>query len=207
VGNIPPAITSVSASGGSTQVIVVYSESVEQVSATKSSNYVINNGITVISASLGTDLKTVTLTTSSHTDGETYSLIVNNVKDRASTPNVVAPNTTMSFTFVAQLIISNLTVASGKTYEVVQNGLSNGDLVYIDRTYTYSTMPSSLQGSTYIKTANADKTSSGASFITFDVNQDVTVYVAHDDRITIKPSWMASFTDTTPKTLLLRILP
>ena len=31
--------------------------------------------------------------------------------------------------------------------------------------------------------------------MSFDVNQDVTVYVAHDDRAPI-PSWMASFTDT-----------
>jgi hypothetical protein len=28
------------------------------------------------------------------------------------------------------------------------------------------------------------------------VNQDVTVYVAHDDRITTKPSWLGSFADT-----------
>jgi hypothetical protein len=94
------------------------------------------------------------------------------------------------------LVISNLTVASGKAYEVVYNGLQIGALVYIDRTYTYSSVANWLKASTYIKTANDDKGSSGGAFITFDVNQDVTVYVAHDDRITAKPSWLASFTDT-----------
>jgi hypothetical protein len=69
-------------------------------------------------------------------------------------------------------------------------------MVYIDRGYTYSTVPTWLQGATYIKTANGDKNSSAVSFLTFDVNQDVTVYVAYDSRVTTKPSWLESFTDT-----------
>jgi hypothetical protein len=91
--------------------------------------------------------------------------------------------------------ISNLTVASGETYEIVENGLQNGVMAYSDRDYTYSTVPNWLQGTTYIKTANDDKNSSAASFLTFDVNQDVTVYVAYDSRVTTKPSWLESFTD------------
>ncbi|MFQ5965361.1 MAG: fibronectin type III domain-containing protein [Candidatus Scalinduaceae bacterium] len=192
----PPTVISVSAGGVSTQIVVVFSEPVELSSATNISNYNVNNGITVSSASLGSDLKTVTLTTSPHTEGLSYTLIINNVKDRASIPNVIAPNTTENYTFIAQLIISNLTVASGKPYEVVQSGIHNGELVYIDRTYTYSNVPTLIEGAIYIKTANGDKASTSSSFITFEVNQDVTVYIAHDDRITTKPSWMTSFTDT-----------
>lgn len=125
-----PTITSVSTSGNPNQVIVVYSEPVEQASATDISNYSIDNAIVVSSASLDSDQKTVTITTSSHTDGVTYSLIVNNVKDIASTPNMIAINTTKSYTFVLQLVINNLTVSSGQTYEIVQNGLQDGVLVY-----------------------------------------------------------------------------
>ena len=100
-------------------------------------------------------------------------------------------------TVSAQLVISNLTVSSGKNYEIVANGLQTGALAYIDRTYTYSSVPALLQGTTYIKTANDDKALSGASFITFDVNQDVIVYVAHDDAIGTRPSWLtSSYTDT-----------
>jgi hypothetical protein len=69
-------------------------------------------------------------------------------------------------------------------------------MVYIDRESIYSTVLTLVKGATYIKTANKDKGESKSSFITFDVNQDVTVYVAHDDQITKKPSWLTSFTDT-----------
>ena len=47
------------------------------------------------------------------------------------------------------------------------------------------------------KTANSDKSSSAVSSLSFDVNQDVIVYVAHDDAIGTKPLWLTSvFTDT-----------
>jgi hypothetical protein len=102
----------------------------------------------------------------------------------------------VGYTFSNQLQITNLKVASGKAYRIVVDGLQNGARAYVDRKHKYSTVPASLQGSTYIKTANSDNKSKAASFLTFDVNQDVTVYVAHDDRITTKPSWLASFTGT-----------
>jgi fibronectin type 3 domain-containing protein len=192
----PPTIISATASSDPTQVIVVFSEAVEQTSATSVTNYNIDNSIITSSATLSSDLKTVTLTTSPHTEGLSYTLIINNVKDRASIPNMIAPNTTENYTFVAQLVISNLTVASGLNYEVVKDGLQAGAVVYIDRGFIFTSIASSLQGATYIKTANNDKGSTGISFLNFDVNQDVTVYVAHDDRITIKPSWMVSYIDT-----------
>ena len=192
----PPTITTVNTGGVSTQIVVVFSEPVEQASTENTANYNINSGIIVSGASLGSDLKTVTLTTSSHTDGDSYTLTVNNIKDRASVPNMIAANSQMTYTFIVQLVNSNITVTSGQTYEIVHNGLQDGALVYVDRTYTYSGVPISVKGATYIKTANDDKLSGDSSFITFDVSQDVSVYVAHDDRIIVKPSWMTSFTDT-----------
>jgi hypothetical protein len=195
VDTTPPAISSVNINSP-TQVNVVFSEPVEESSSTDVLNYSIDNAITVFTASLGSDLKTVTLTTSEHTDGVTYILTVNNIMDLASTPNMIAPNTTVSYTFVNQLVISNLTVESGRAYEIVENGLQNGAMVYIDRGSIYNSAPTLLKGTTYIKTANNDKGESKSSFLTFDVNQDVTVYVAHDNRITKKPSWLTSFTDT-----------
>jgi len=175
---------------------VAFSEPVELPSATHIANYDISNGINISNASLASDLTTVTLTSSPHTEGLTYTLTVNNIKDRASTPNVIASDTQKAYTFIAQLIISNLTVASGQPYEVVDSGLQPGALVYLDRSYTFTNVPTALEGTTYIKTANGDKGSSGSSFLSFDVNQDVTVYVGHDNRNTTKPSWMASFADT-----------
>jgi len=193
----PPNITSVSLTEGvSTQVTVVFSEEVEQSSAANVSNYSIDNDISVSGAALGADLKTVTLTTSLHSEGPTYKLTVNNISDRSNNNNVIESNTTVSYTFVAQLVISNLSAASGLNYEFVTDNLIYGELVYIDRSITFKNVPESLQNDSYIKTANDDKESVGNSFITFDVNKDVTVYVVHDERIDPKPSWMESFTAT-----------
>ena len=94
------------------------------------------------------------------------------------------------------LTVSSLSVESGKSYQVVDNGLVNGAMVYIDRGYTFSNVPAALQGATYIKTANDDKGSSSATFLSFDVDEDVTVYVDHDDAIGTRPSWLSSFSDT-----------
>ncbi len=106
------------------------------------------------------------------------------------------------FTFTAlrqaeALTVSGLSVESGESYQVVDGGLTNGALTYIDRGYTFSSTPGSLEGATYIKTANDDKASSSGTFLSFTVDEDVTVYVAHDDRISSRPSWLtSSFSDT-----------
>jgi len=192
----PPTITSVTASGDPTSVNVIFSESVEKASATNVANYSIDNGIIVETASLASDLKTVSLTTSSHSEGISYVITVNNIKDRASNPNVIPVNTQVTYIFVSQLVISNLTVGSGRNYEVVTDGITTGAQVYIDRTYTYSSVPALVEGATYIKTANDDKGSSGDAFLSFNVDQNVTIYVGHDDRAASKPSWMVSFNDT-----------
>jgi len=94
------------------------------------------------------------------------------------------------------LMITNLNVSSGLAYEIVNNGLSNGGMIYIDRSYTFSGVPTTLNGVTYIKTANNDKSSTDSTFLTFNVSEDVTVYIAHDDRISVKPAWLSTFTDT-----------
>ena len=94
------------------------------------------------------------------------------------------------------LQITNLTIQSGKAYVVKYDGLVSGTLPYIDRSYTFTSIPSTVQGSTYIQTANDDKNFLGSTFLTFDVNQPVTVYVAYDGRISPTPGWLSSFTPT-----------
>ncbi|MEO8325151.1 MAG: Ig-like domain-containing protein, partial [Nitrospirota bacterium] len=113
------------------------------------------------------------------------------------------------------LSISNLTVASGQGYVVPTSGLQAGGTVYIDRAYTFTTVPTLVQGARYIQTANNDKGATTAAFLSFTVNQPVSVYVAHGDRISPKPSWLSSFTDTgidlitsdTPLRLFVRSFP
>jgi Bacterial Ig domain len=96
----------------------------------------------------------------------------------------------------SSLTLSNLTVASGQPYVVPASGLQVGDMVYIDRSFTYTSVPASVQGAAYIQTANNDKAATTSAFLSFNVNEPVTVYVAHDVRITSKPLWLTTFTDT-----------
>lgn len=193
----PPMIVSAGIGSSLSEVIVIYSEPVEQNSATNYNNYDIDNGITVSSASFGANSRTITLVTGTHTRGSTYTITVNNVLDRATIPNPIAPNSKVSYTVSDQINVTNLTVASGEPYEVV-NGLADDSLVYIDRNYIYSNVPAMVSGDqvVYIKTANDDKLSQGNHFLSFDVSQTVSIYVAHDDRYQTKPDWLGSFTAT-----------
>jgi len=72
--------------------------------------------------------------------------------------------------------------------------LANGDLVYIDRNYLFTSIPSELVGLDYLRTANSDKGSRAG--ITFDVNRAATVFVAHDVRFSTLPGWLSSWTNT-----------
>src|SRR5262249_3654037 len=49
---------------------------------------------------------------------------------------------------------------------------------------------------TYLRTANADATSTGSNLLTLTVNQPVTLYVLHHDSYGVKPAWLSDFTDT-----------
>ena len=88
-------------------------------------------------------------------------------------------------------LISNLSPSSYGT-----DVLDVGKFQYVDRTYTFSGVPNPLLNLDYILTANGDKSSQGTGWVTFTVSQDVTVYIAHDDRITPKPTWMLGYVDT-----------
>ncbi len=93
---IPPTIVSTTCIQVD-RVKVEFSEAVEKISAELASNYQINN-ITVQSAVLQSDLKTVYLNTTQHVNG-TYTLTVNNIRDRAGVPNTIASNSRSNYTW------------------------------------------------------------------------------------------------------------
>jgi hypothetical protein len=78
---------------GETNVQLVFSEPVEVASATNPANYVFTNGVAVTSASLEADDCTVTLSTAPLVLGSNYVLVINGIRDWASTPNTIATNT------------------------------------------------------------------------------------------------------------------
>ena len=78
-----------------TNVQLVFSEPLELASATNAANYVFTNGPATLEADLGPDNATVTLTTTPMAPDSNYVLVINNVRDRATTPNTIATNTTI----------------------------------------------------------------------------------------------------------------
>ncbi|MBU0707380.1 hypothetical protein KKG41_03335 [Patescibacteria group bacterium] len=73
-----------------------------------------------------------------------------------------------------------------------------GDEYYIDRNYTISSIPEDYEDLLWIKTSNEDghAYSTDEEFLMFEVNREVYVYVAYDDRATSLPNWLADdFTD------------
>jgi hypothetical protein len=131
----PPRLVSVNTGDSSTQVTLVFDEPVEQASAETTANYVINGNMTVTGASLEPDLKTVVLTTSAHSSG-TYRIAVNNVRDRAGTPNPITPNTVVNYTFIAIAGLVgawNLDEGTGETAFDKANYGNDGALLYTDK--------------------------------------------------------------------------
>ena len=109
---IPPELEYVSSMGFPTLVTVAFSEPMESVSATDVSNYSIDNGITILSAILTSDLSIVQLRTSPLVEKTNYLLTINNVRDRSVRKNPILPDTRASFTYH-----HNLTLVLNPSFE------------------------------------------------------------------------------------------
>jgi hypothetical protein len=92
----PPTIVR-GLNSGLTNVLVVFSETVELASATKLPNYVFTNGLQATAAVLSADNSTAVLTTPPLVYGSNYTILVSGVRDRSTTPNTIAPNTPARF--------------------------------------------------------------------------------------------------------------
>jgi Concanavalin A-like lectin/glucanases superfamily/PA14 domain len=93
----PPTISSALTYGNPNGVSVIFSEAVSPATATNKSNYAINNGVTVNSASMGPNNFTVLLNTTPIAPGNLYQVTVNGVQDTAAAPNTIAANSKAQF--------------------------------------------------------------------------------------------------------------
>jgi hypothetical protein len=96
------------------------------------------------------------------------------------------------------LTISNLTVndTTRASQWSVQPNLQVGDVLYADRTYSLTAAPSLVIGDIWIRDTNGSKAFTGNPLVTFTINQQATVLVGMDKRVS-RPSWLdASWTDT-----------
>jgi putative membrane-bound dehydrogenase-like protein len=96
---------------------------------------------------------------------------------------------------------------SGRPYQIVDNGALQGRRVYVDRPYTYESIPKSLQGLIVVQTSNEDSGSQGDEFLTIDTVIPTTVYFGCDTRITELPRWLEKSLKTkTPSFLDARLV-
>lgn len=127
-----PTIVSVVNLGDNTRVTVLYSEPVEAATATNAANYALNQGASVSAARFGGDDRTIVLTTSALAVGPTYTLTVNNVRDRATTPNTILPNSQRTFSLVFTPV--NMNFVKGTTEPVGpssrRTGLAITEIMY-----------------------------------------------------------------------------
>ncbi len=77
----------------------------------------------------------------------------------------------------------------------IDDGIAIGELVFGDRDVTYITLPESLVGAEYIRTA-CDSKSVTTNLGTFTANGDIDVYIAIDNRVTTLPAWLSGWTNT-----------
>ncbi len=94
-------------------------------------------------------------------------------------------------------LVRNLVVSdseNGSDWSISQ-GAKNGDLMFGDRDFTISGLPSALNGAERIITA-CDSKNTDSELASFTAGKDITVYVAMDNRVAALPSWLSDWTDT-----------
>jgi hypothetical protein len=129
-----PGLESVNGSGHPQQVVVVFDEPVEEASAENTGNYSIDLGIAVTGATLETDTRTVTLTTTPQVERQDFNLRVTGVRDRSQNANTAALlELDYTFTAAADLVgCWRLDDGSGTTARDTSNFGRDGSLVYPD---------------------------------------------------------------------------
>jgi hypothetical protein len=80
-----------------------------------------------------------------------------------------------------------------------QTNLQAADRQYGDRTYTFTTVPTLVAGADWIRTANDSKAYTSSPLVTLSLGANTDVYVAHNDAISTKPSWLTGWTNTGEK--------
>ncbi len=185
----PAAPKSLTAIAGNAQVSLTWSAS------TGASSYSVKRATT--SGGSYTTVKTG-LTSTSYTDtgltnGTKYYYVVVAVNPAGTSANSNEANATPTVpTLISDLVVNDTTNAADWS---IQSNIQVGSVEYGDRTYTIAALPSTYAGSAWVRAANDSKAYTGTTLVSFKVNAAATVYVAFDDRVTTKPSWLSGWTD------------
>jgi len=91
------------------------------------------------------------------------------------------------------MIISNITTTTLKL--LAQGTLDLGKLLYIDRIYAFTNIPTKYNSMPYILTSNDDRYLTTVNYLQFDINVDAKMYIAFDNLNTV-PAWLNDFVNT-----------
>ncbi|HIG30995.1 MAG TPA: hypothetical protein EYQ50_25620, partial [Verrucomicrobiales bacterium] len=162
----PPMLVGVRASGDPQGIIAIFSEFVEETSATDVSNYSLSGqSFTISDATLLSDGISVLLSVGSYTT-EDSQLSVSNVKDISEAANVIPTNSSADVVFKSKLLASwNFNTVGAKTTDIIggYSGTLEGDTFFTDSTGSRSGKAGDLSldfgpeaGDSLVRVENAD---------------------------------------------------
>lgn len=90
---------------------------------------------------------------------------------------------------------SSVTITGITPTSYARGTLTAGATIYVDRTYTATTVPARVQGAAFIRTANNDKAGTSPTAVRFTIDRPASILVAYVAGVT-RPAWLSQWTDT-----------
>ncbi len=179
-------------------ITIVFSEPLDKESAENVTHYSISGGVSVSTARLLSDNRTVLLSASGLTVAGEYTISVAGVTDISNDANPVPPGTEAHFTYTFPLQLTEVS-PSNYSWDVMYPG----KYPFLEPSpwspVKINICPQKYWGLPYMRSDKNDRTRTGDSVVSFIANKPVVVYIAYHDaqRDTGRlPLWISSnFTD------------
>lgn len=173
----------------STEIEVIFNEPVDLNTARVKSNYLIDEGVVIQSVHEDTN-STVRfcLNTTPHKLQQSYKLRIKNIKDQASSQNLLSESVPSAYLITPSIAVSHLN-QSDYDLSVITQDLTG----YTDRDYELTDIPESIAKAVHVLTENDDKLSANSNHLNFEINNDATVYIAYDKNIKTLPGWLKNW--------------
>jgi putative membrane-bound dehydrogenase-like protein len=84
------------------------------------------------------------------------------------------------------------TASSGRRYQIIDGGVSEGRLAYTDRHYAFVRVPRELVNAILVQTSNDDSGSKGDQFLNIETVIPVSLSLGYDTRVEQPPKWLAA---------------
>ena len=94
-------------------------------------------------------------------------------------------------------LITQVSAESGRSYKV--SLLTTGVKAFTDRDYTITSVPSYLNGASFVQTAMDDKKDTSDNFLSMFIKKEAIVYIGYDPRGGKIPDWLSQWTKTTDR--------